>query len=63
MNNKSYFKFSSLLFLIIAIVHLARLIYGWEVVLGETMIPVWASWVAVIVGAYMAWQGYKHGKR
>jgi len=46
-------------FVIIAVMHLLRLILGWKVTLNEAMIPVWVSIPAVIVPlvlAVMVWR-------
>ncbi|MBI2100003.1 MAG: hypothetical protein HYT48_01535 [Candidatus Vogelbacteria bacterium] len=62
MNHKTYFKTAGIIFLAIALMHLLRLVYGWEAVIGGTIVPVWASWVALIIGAYLGFKGLKFGK-
>jgi hypothetical protein len=43
---------------IIAVVHAARLIFGWEFVIGTWITPPWISWVAVIITAYIAYASF-----
>jgi len=62
MNHKTYFKVTSLIFLIIAVLHLLRAVYGWEAVINGYTIPVWASWVAVLVAGFLAFRGYQMSK-
>ena len=58
MKSKSYFSFSTLIFSVVAVVHLIRAINGAVVSVGSTTLPVWGSWVAVLVAGYMAYQGW-----
>lgn len=39
---------------VMAIVHLSRLLMGWQVIVGEFAIPVWWSGPAVVVTAGLA---------
>lgn len=60
MSKKNFFAVSGTLFLLIAIVHLFRLLQGWPAMIGEFLVPVWVSWVVVIGGLYLSYQGLKH---
>lgn len=55
MSNKAYLSLSGLIFLIIAVLHLLRAVYGWEAAIGGWMVPMWISWVALVVSGYLAW--------
>ncbi|HEY9583772.1 MAG TPA: hypothetical protein VJI66_02310 [Candidatus Paceibacterota bacterium] len=59
MTKKDFLSIVSALFLIIGIIHLIRIVSGWDVQVGDLMIPVWASWVGVIVAFYLSFQGFK----
>ncbi len=39
---------------LIALVHLLRLVFGWGLVINETLIPMWLSVVALLVFASVA---------
>lgn len=58
MNKHNYFLTAALIFGIIGIVHALRLWFGWEGIIGGWMVPVWVSWVAVVVAFFLAWQGF-----
>jgi len=46
-------------FLIVAVVHLLRIIFGWEVRIGGVDIPLWASWIALVAAAALAYPGLR----
>jgi hypothetical protein len=46
------------LFLVVAIVHLLRIIFGWQVEIGGLSIPVWVSWLALPVAGALAYFGF-----
>ncbi len=63
MNHKIYTSVSGMLFILIGLVHLWRVSMGYPVTIGEMFVPVWASWVVIVVAAFMAYQGlHKHRK-
>ncbi len=55
---KTYLKVSSGIFALIALLHLARVLFGWNAVIGGWAVPMWLSWVALIVAGYLAYSGY-----
>ena len=46
------------LFLVMAIVHLLRIILGWHVEIGGLSIPFWVSGLAVLVTGALAYFGF-----
>lgn len=58
MNPKNFYSTVSSIFSIIAILHLLRIISGWQAVIGGLTIPMWASWVAVVVAGYLAYTSF-----
>ena len=59
MNNKAYIGLTSLIFLIIAILHSVRLLYGWPAEIGSFAMPTWISWFAILIAGYLSWSGFK----
>jgi type VI protein secretion system component VasF len=56
---KPFTVIAIVIFSLMSIVHILRLIYGWEVVINGSQIPVWMSAVAAVVLAviaYMLWR-------
>jgi hypothetical protein len=59
MNAKNFSLLAAVIFAIVAVLQFARAVSGWPVTLGTTIsIPLWASWVACIVAAALAWLGF-----
>jgi hypothetical protein len=46
------------LFLVVAIIHLLRIIFGWSVEIGGLSIPFWVSWLGVPVAGALAYFGF-----
>ena len=59
MSKRSYLSVVSFLFLAIAVLHILRVWYGWEGQIGTFVVPMWFSWVAIVVGLYLSWTGLK----
>lgn len=58
MQHKAYYLVSGILFSLVALAHLLRLAFGWQVLVAGTEIPLWVSWLGLVMpGALAAW-GY-----
>lgn len=51
---------SGLVFGIIAVLHVWRLISGWEAQIGGLAIPMWASGIAVVLSALLSVANFVH---
>lgn len=58
MTSKSYSLLAAVIFMIIAVLQLARAISGWEITVGTTVMPLWPSWIAAVVAGALAWLGF-----
>ena len=60
---KPFTNLAIVIFILIAVMHLLRLIYGWEVTLDSIVIPMWVSVMALLIAgvlAYFLWrEAYK----
>lgn len=45
---------SAFLLALISLGHLLRVIFGWEVAINQTVIPVWPSWVVILLFGFLA---------
>ena len=52
--NKPFMLLSILVFALVALVHLLRLAYGWEVTINGAAVPTWASGLGLVVAAGLA---------
>jgi len=59
MKKRDYIRYSGLLFLVVVALHLLRIFLGWDAVMGGWDVPLWVSWVAVVVVGYLAYSAYK----
>ena len=57
MNQGAFVLVTSSIFALIAVLHALRLIYGWNVTIGEWTVPVWVSAVGFLIAGYLALQG------
>ncbi|HIG95921.1 TPA: hypothetical protein HA249_03460 [Candidatus Woesearchaeota archaeon] len=57
-------RLCTLIFVLVALVHLLRLILGWDMILGNWESPQWVSIIALIVASGLAWWTWttSHGK-
>jgi hypothetical protein len=59
MNRNTYLTVTASLFLVVAVVHLLRIILGWLVEIGGLSIPFWLSWLAVLGAGALAYLGFR----
>lgn len=63
MSKKTYATISAAIFLTVALAHLVRIIFGWDVQIGGLPIPMWVSWLALFVAAALAHFGFRQRLR
>ena len=64
MTAQSYCRLAALLFAIIAVLQFTRAMAGTQIVVNGTIsIPVWASWIACVFTAGLAWIGFDASRR
>ena len=54
------------IFSLMSIIHILRLIYGWDVILNGIQVPIWMSSIAAVAAgviAYMLWRESFKGRR
>ena len=58
MNRKTYMTVTATLFVVVAIMHLLRIIFGWQAEISGLNIPFWVSWLGVLVAGALAHLGF-----
>ena len=64
MTSRNFSLTAAIIFAVIALVQLARAVFGWEVTINAYTVPLWFSWVAFIVAgglSYFGWKAYAAG--
>ena len=59
MSMRGYASASGFIFAVVAILHLIRVIAGWEFRVGGWEAPSWVSLVALAVAGYLSYQGLR----
>ena len=62
---KPFTTIAIVIFSLVAVLHVLRLIFGWEAVINGLVMPMWVSVVGIIVAgglAVMVWREAKPGK-
>ena len=59
MNQKTFTLTTGVVFSIIAVLHVLRLLFGWEAMIGGWNVPLWVSWVAIAVSGYFAYTAFR----
>ena len=63
MNQRAYTLTTSVIFLVIGILHLLRIIFGWKAAIGGGAVPMWASWVALVVAGFLGYEGFRLARK
>ena len=62
MDKNQLLLITSIIFGVIGFLHLLRLIFGWEFVIGNFNVPLYFSYIAVVVALYLSFSMYKASK-
>ena len=62
MTQKKFLKLAGWIFSLIAVLHGARLVYHWEVLVAGRVVPLWMSGVGVAVAGWLAMAAFKLSK-
>lgn len=63
MTIRSFCTLAAAIFALIAVLQLIRIMMGWHVTLNGIDVPIWASWIAVIVAGALSFVGFRAAMR
>lgn len=63
MIKNNFVSVVSAVFLIIGVIHVLRIFGGWEAQIGSSVVPMWISYVAVVIAFYLSFQGFRLAKK
>lgn len=58
MNKHTYVTVTATIFLVVAVLHLTRIVIGWEASMGGWAVPLWLSWGGLAVAGFLAYTGF-----
>ena len=62
MNQKTFTVTAGIVFVIVAVLHVMRLFFGWEAIIGGWHVPLWISWLALAASGYLAYTAFTLGR-
>ena len=63
MTPRIFSLIAAAVFLLIALGHALRLLFGWRVTVANVVVPVWISWIGLAIAGYLAYQGFRVSRR
>lgn len=63
MSQRTFSLVAGVVFGLIALGHVLRIIFRWSIVIQGFSVPMWASWLAVVVIGYLAYEGFRLAKK
>ena len=63
MDQKQFSLVAGAIFAVVAAVHLLRVYMGWPVVIGNWDVPMWLSWIGLIVAGGLSYFGLRLAAR
>lgn len=58
MSQYAFSLAAGIVFLLIALAHLLRIVFGTPIVVQDIPIPVWASGIAVVIMGFLSYEGF-----
>ena len=63
MTEKTFATIAAVIFALVALLHLLRLVMGWSVVIDSWTVPMWVSWVGLVVAGGLSYYGARLAMR
>jgi hypothetical protein len=57
MSKKTFSLVAAVIFLLVGLMHALRLIFRWHAEVNGWIVPLWVSWVALVIALYLASEG------
>ncbi len=63
MSQRAFELVAGVVFLLIALGHLLRVVFGVSFVVYGVSLPMWASGIAVVIMGYLAYEGFRLARK
>jgi hypothetical protein len=57
MDQKTFVLLAGVIFAIVALAHLLRIFMGWPILIDNWTVPMWLSWIALVVAGGLSYFG------
>ena len=57
MTEKTFATIAAVIFALVAVLHLLRLVMGWSIVIDSWTVPMWVSWIGLVVAGGLSYYG------
>lgn len=58
LRTRSFFLIAGIIFGVVALAHLTRLLFGFELVLAGWSAPLWISWIGTALATYLSYMSF-----
>ena len=59
LSSKTFFQISGIIFFVVALMHLLRILLDWQASIANWDVPMWLSYIGVVVAGYLAYNAFK----
>jgi hypothetical protein len=63
MAEKAFATIAAVIFGLVTLLHLLRLVMGWSVVIDSWTVPMWVSWIGLVVAGSLSYYGARLAMR
>ena len=62
MGQKTFLQTAGAIFMVVGVLHVLRLLLGWEAIIGGWDVPRWVSGLATVFAGYLGYTAFKLAK-
>ena len=59
MSEKTFAAIAATIFGLVALLHLLRVVMGWSIVIDAWTVPMWLSWIGLVVAGALSYYGMR----
>ncbi len=63
MTEKTFVTIAAVIFALVSLLHLLRLVMGWSIVIDSWTVPMWVSWIGLVVAGGLSYYGARLAMR
>ena len=58
MTQRTFNTLAGTVFLLVAVLHALRLLFGWQAIIADWTVPMWISWAGLSVAGFLAYSAF-----